>query len=139
MVARAKTVECAARGRTLSDECQRGGSYDPDGGGVRAAVDGGVRCRRIFGLGHFFCCRTLGLLGNSSAIERCIYGDRDVATRVATAVSANPPPLSRQDAGDTVTPARETAGTSERPRFGGRQDVGTAGVLDMIRTITPLR
>jgi hypothetical protein len=43
---------------------------------------------------------------------------------------------------ETAAAARERTGTSQarrESRFSGRQDAGTAGALDMIRTITPLR
>lgn len=82
-------------------------------------------------------CGTAGLLGNSSAVERCTFGQSDGLARVAAAPPATP---ARDD--ETAAAGRESAGTSQArrgSRLSGRQDVGTAGALDMIRTITPLR
>jgi hypothetical protein len=76
-------------------------------------------------------CSTDGLLGNSSAVEHCAFGESEGWARVAAAARD-----------DEAATGRESAGTSQGRRgslFSGRQDVGTAGALDMIRTITPLR
>jgi hypothetical protein len=82
-------------------------------------------------------CGTAGLLGNSSAVERCSFGQSDGVARVA---AAPPTTAARED--EIAATGRESAGTSQArrgSRLSGRQDVGTAGALDMIRTITPLR
>jgi hypothetical protein len=85
-------------------------------------------------------CGTAGLLGKSSAVERCTSGQSDGLARVAAAAPTPAATPARDD--ETAAAGRESAGTSQ-PRRGsrlsGRQDVGTAGALDMIRTITPLR
>jgi hypothetical protein len=90
-------------------------------------------------------CGTAGLLGNSSAFERCAFGESNGEPRVAAAPPATPaqpvaPPAARID--ETAAVSGESTATSQvrrGSRFSGRQDVGTAGALDMIRTITPLR
>ena len=90
-------------------------------------------------------CGTAGLLGHSSAVERCAFGESESSALVAAAPAAAPTqaiaqPVAREE--ETAASGRESAGTSQgrrAPRFSGRQDVGTAGALDMIRTITPLR
>jgi hypothetical protein len=89
-------------------------------------------------------CSTAGLLGNSSAVDRCAFGESDGTARAAAAPPAVLAPSTAQVVRDDETAAagRESAGTSQARRgshFSGRQDVGTAGALDMIRTITPLR
>ncbi|HEV2546940.1 MAG TPA: hypothetical protein VGU20_06360 [Stellaceae bacterium] len=90
-------------------------------------------------------CGTTGLLGNSSAVERCAFAERDGGARVAAAPAVTPSQSSAQPTlrdDETAAAGRESAGTSQARRgslFSGRQDVGTAGALDMIRTIAPLR